>query len=362
MNILYISSKKRWGGVASWMQKTALALNKRGHQVHIVSHPNSKFNEVSKKDLNISPLKLGMEYNPAVILYIVQFIKKNRIDLVVTNLEKEVGIGGIAARLSKIPNIRRIGREDDFNNRFKNKWNHKHLVTKSIVPCNYITKKVVKRAPWLNTDNFTTIYNGRDPEEIDTSDITSLRRSWGITANNFVIGSTSQLLNVKKIDQLIIVFSRLRRKYNFLRLVISGAGKESDNLKELTVKTGINDYVVFPGFTKTPIQTSAAYDIAVLNSSLEGFPNTIVEYFASGRPVVSTDVGGVNEIIKDGFNGSLLKIGDEDALYNKLEILINSKDLREKYSQNAIATLSSRFSEKMMIDQLEDFFMKTISG
>ena len=42
MNILYVSSKKSWGGVVNWMAKTAMALEKRGHNVFIISHPNSR--------------------------------------------------------------------------------------------------------------------------------------------------------------------------------------------------------------------------------------------------------------------------------------------------------------------------------
>ena len=53
MNILYVSSKKRWGGVVSWMQRTALGLEKRGHSIWIISHPRSQFTNSEPKDLKI---------------------------------------------------------------------------------------------------------------------------------------------------------------------------------------------------------------------------------------------------------------------------------------------------------------------
>ena len=54
-----------------------------------------------------------------MIYFIIRFIRKNQIDVMVTNIEKEVIVGGIAARICGIPNIRRVGREDDFNEKLK---------------------------------------------------------------------------------------------------------------------------------------------------------------------------------------------------------------------------------------------------
>jgi hypothetical protein len=51
MNILYVYSKKRWGGVSSWMNKTALGLERKGHNVWILAHPNGRFIKSAPNDL-----------------------------------------------------------------------------------------------------------------------------------------------------------------------------------------------------------------------------------------------------------------------------------------------------------------------
>ena len=360
MNILYISSKKRWGGVISWMENTSRALNKKGHNIWIITHPSSKYtSHVVGRD-RIIVKKLGAEYNPISIVYLVWFIKKKNINIVVTNLEKEVGIGGIAAKICRIPNIRRVGREDDFFNRFKTKWNHEHLVTKSIVPCDDIKEKAKLRAPWLNTDNFTTIYNGRDPQSFTNTEVSNVRAAWGMGKNETVIGITAQLIKVKQVDKLIHVFKDLANGNNAVRLVISGEGREIENLKKLAMSLNLEKKVVFPGFTSNPILTAAGYDIAVLNSKNEGFPNSIVEYFAASKAVVSTNVGGVAEIIEDGVNGFLTKEGDNRDLLLKLKQLVENKNLRDMFSKNAGETLIKKFTEKQMIDHLESYFLQTI--
>jgi glycosyltransferase involved in cell wall biosynthesis len=361
MNILYLSSKKRWGGVVSWMQKSAIGLEKKGHNIFIISHPKSMFTNLSAQSLKIIPYRLGSEYSLLSIFFLVKFIKKNKIDLLVTNLEKEVGIGGIAAKLCKIPNIRRVGREDDFKNKLKNKLNHKHLVTRCIVPCNYVREIVINKYSWLLNSDLITIYNGRNLKIFSKNEIEQIRNSWAVKKNELVIGITSQLLPVKRIVNLISVFAKLVKTHDYIKLVITGTGKEFNNLQKQTLILNVREKVVFPGFTNEPLLTAAGYDIAVLNSSIEGFPNSIIEYLSVGKPVVSTNVGGVNEIIRNGYNGSLITSGDDELLYKKINELIINKKTRELYSKNAFLSIMDIFSEDEMINNIESFFKTQLS-
>ena len=119
--------------------------------------------------------------------------------------------------------------------------------------------------------------------------------------------------------------------------------------------------VIFCGFIENPLQVASAYDIAVSNADFEGFPNTVVEYFAAGRPVVTTDAGGVDEMVKDRENGILVPAGDDELLYEGIALLIENDALRSKLAGNAVKTIEEGFSEDQMIDQLERFFRESIS-
>lgn len=356
LNLLYISSKKKWGGVSSWMEKTALGLSRRGHRIWIVAHPKGRFMRSANRDLNLLPHKLGMDYNPFSILYLLYQIKKKRIDMVVTNIEKEVAIGGMAARLARIPNVRRVGREDDFNQRWKVKWHHRLFVDHCIVPCNLIRDNAVKRAPWLNPEKFITIYNGRNIHTFTSEQINRQRKQWGINSDTCVIGSTSQLSSSKGLEGLIRVFARITTHHPHTRLVITGEGKLKRDLMDLSGKLGIRTLVTFAGFSSDPLQTAAAYDIAVCNSLFEGFPNTVVEYFSAGRPVITTDAGGVTEMARHEDNALLIPCNDEKKLFSNLTRLIQSPHLRSHLGENAVKTIECGFSEKIMLDRLEKFY------
>jgi glycosyltransferase involved in cell wall biosynthesis len=297
-----------------------------------------------------------MDYNPFSILFVIWQIKTKKIDLIVTNIEKEVICGGIAARLARIPNIRRVGREDDFNQKFKVKLHHRLLVDKCIVPCNLVRDQAVLRAPWLDPSRFVTIYNGKNECHFSDDEADRQRAQWGLSKQDFIIGATVQLSESKGLLELIRVFGRLADRYSHIRLVITGEGPLKPSLQNLVKELDLTAKVVFTGFSSRPLLSAAAYDIAVCNSTFEGFPNTVVEYFAAGKPVVTANAGGVAEMARNDYNALLIPCVDEEALSGSLVRLIEFADLRKELSRNARSTIQAGFSEDHMLDRLEAFY------
>jgi len=358
MNILYISAKKGWGGVITWIYRTAAGLGARGHRVWIVSHPASPFTRLAPDEVTLIPKRLGMDYNPAMILFLAAFIKRNRVDLVVTNIQKEVIAGGLAARLCGIPNVRMLGNEHDVNDRVR--WRQQMLVDHTIVPSDTTLKLALKAVSWLEPQRFSTIYAGRDPVTYSEGEIAGLRKRWGIPDGALVFGTTARLTEIKGIDGLIAAFQTVVRSHPGTYLVITGEGPEREQLETSARNLGIRDHVVFAGFSTEPMKTAAAYDVAVLNSSIEGFPYVIVEYMAAGRPVVATDVGGVSEIVRDGKNGLLVAAGDNAGLVRTLLTLQASPGLRRRLGESALETIRAGFSEAIMVERTERLFEQVI--
>jgi glycosyltransferase involved in cell wall biosynthesis len=356
MKILYVSSKKGWGGVVTWMCRTALGLGKRGHTVWMLSHPESRLTRSRPKGISIIPRKLGMDYNPAMIAYLIVFLKRNGVDLIVTNIKKEVVIGGLAARACGIPNVRRIGSHDDLNDRVK--WHQTHLVDHSIVPCNYTLDEAAGRLPWIDKRRYTTIHNGMNPVRTAPGEIADLRRRWGVPGTAVVIGCTCALSTVKGLEGLIEIFAGLAATYRDAFLVLSGEGPEEAALRGMARSAGVEGRVIFAGFTDRPAKAAAAYDIGVLNSAREGFPNAILEYMGAGIPVVSTRVGGIPEILVHQSNGLLIDAGDSAALGESLRLLLDNPDLRKNLGRRAQQTVREGFSEDGMVDRVETLFKK----
>ncbi|MDR2034965.1 MAG: glycosyltransferase family 4 protein [Helicobacteraceae bacterium] len=357
MNILFVTSKKNWGGVTSWMVRTTNGLEARGHQVFIVAARRSLFMQKAPKNLRVFPWKFGFDYNPITIFYIIYLIKKLRVNIVITNIEKEIACGGVAAKLCKIPNIRRVGRHDDFNDaKAKIRFRHERLVTASIAPCDAIFNEAIEHSAWLKKYPITTIYNGKNRVDFSDDEIIRQRAQWNVDSQTIVIGITGRLENEKRVDMAIEAFTISVKNINAnTRLIIVGSGKNESALKELALKLGIIDIVYFAGFTSNPMLAASAYDIALCVSDCEGFPNTIVEYMAQGRAVIATNAGGVNEIIIEGKNGFLINKGDVNALSEKIALLANDSALRKNLGTAAQKHIEEKFNETIMIDRLEIF-------
>ncbi|MDR2152559.1 MAG: glycosyltransferase family 4 protein [Helicobacteraceae bacterium] len=358
MNILYISSKKNWGGVASWMVKTAEGLEQRGHNVFILSARRSQFTQNAPKNLRVIPWKFGSDYSPITIFYIIYLIKKNHIDIIVTNIEKEIACGGIAAKICGIPNIRRVGRHDDFNDsKPKIRFRHAKFITAGIAPCNAIWHEALIHSPWLIDYPFTTIYNGRNRADFAPDMITAQRKEWKADDNTVIIGITARLSREKKIDLAISAYAVALKRINIqTTLVICGRGAMEESLKALSVDLGVTNRICFAGFTTNPQLAASAYDIALSVADNEGFPNSVVEYMAQGCATIATDVGGVKEILIDGENGFLIGKDDKVTLADKIVLLTNDAALRKKLGKAAQKRVAEGFSETMMIDRLEAFF------
>ncbi|MBN1971916.1 MAG: glycosyltransferase family 4 protein [Candidatus Delongbacteria bacterium] len=351
MNILYFSTKKRWGGVVTWMKKTAHGLEAKGYKVFIISHPNCKI--VEDKDLNVVKLKPGFEFNPFTIFKLVYFIKKNKIDLIVTNIRKEVSFGGIAAKICGIPNVRRIGTDTDFDNK---NGKYYSLVDYVISPCQQMIDSVLVKHKYLSNLPMICIYNGRNLLDFNEDDRKTLRKDYKISDNSFVLGVNCQLIKIKNVDGIINVFKKVVNKHPNVVLVIAGTGNLESLLRRRVEDDNLRNSCFILGHTKDAFKLPLIYDISILFSNAEGFSNSVVEYMAASSPVICTDVGGQKEIVINGETGFLIERENEDMLYDRVSELIENPQLREKFVENSRKLMKEKFSEDIMIDKLEKLY------
>jgi glycosyltransferase involved in cell wall biosynthesis len=121
------------------------------------------------------------------------------------------------------------------------------------------------------------------------------------------------------------------------RLVLVGDGPERDSLERLALDLGVADRVEFIGSAPRDVVLSylAGARAAVLSSAWENLPHAAVEALSVGTPVVSTAVGGVPEVVRDGENGLLVPAGDASALAAALQRMLDDDALRDRLAAEA---------------------------
>jgi glycosyltransferase involved in cell wall biosynthesis len=140
-----------------------------------------------------------------------------------------------------------------------------------------------------------------------------------------------RLIETKGVHDLIMAFPDVIKSIPDAKLFIAGYGEQEEELKRLTAELGLTKSVTFLG--KVEKGDVAKYmkssEIYVLPSYSEGFPLTIAEAMSCGLPIITTNVKGLPEIVKDGVNGYIVVPGDHKALTSRISFLL------EKYRGQA---------------------------
>jgi glycosyltransferase involved in cell wall biosynthesis len=138
----------------------------------------------------------------------------------------------------------------------------------------------------------------------------------------------------KDYDVLLRSFAQVRQRIP-CRLIILGTGPLLDHCKQLSRELGIVQDVYFPGFEKNPFKYMRHCTVFALSSKQEGMPGVLIQALALGAPCVATDCPtGPNELIRDGWNGFLVPVGDYERMAERILTLIGNAELRANFSSN----------------------------
>lgn len=155
----------------------------------------------------------------------------------------------------------------------------------------------------------------------------------------------------------IRVLAKLREHRPDATLVIAGQDKGLEvESKRLADELGVSDAVRFPGFLNMESKTREgdAADIFISTNRIDNMPVSVVEACAMGLPVVSTEVGGMADLITNGENGLLVPDNDDERMVEAILALLDDPALAEKLSEQgrALAERSSWIRVKQQLDEV----------
>ncbi len=154
---------------------------------------------------------------------------------------------------------------------------------------------------------------------------------------------SGRLVERKGVSVLLEAWGKLAKDHQDVLLVIVGGGPLEKKLKDQSRELGIEENVKFFGFVNNIGDYLAATDIFVFPSFQEGFPNSVLEAMACGIPVISTKIGGVVDVIRDGENGLLVEPGNVNQLADALKKLISDAEYASTLGKNALKTVRENY-------------------
>ena len=150
-----------------------------------------------------------------------------------------------------------------------------------------------------------------------------------------VFVTAGRLEPVKDQQMMILAFSEFHKLHPDYRLVLFGEGPARDELQNKINSLGLHDSIELAGRTNELWEKIANAEAFLLTSRYEGMSNALLEAMCMGLPVISTKVAGATDLIKDGENGFLINIGDEETLTERMCHLADDSCLRKRIGNEA---------------------------
>jgi glycosyltransferase involved in cell wall biosynthesis len=172
------------------------------------------------------------------------------------------------------------------------------------------------------------------------------RRQWGVKKDERIVFSAGRLSSEKGHSYLIEAVSKiapLPQGWN-LRTIIAGSGPCEEKLKARVVSLGMTQSVEFVGHRSDLRSLFAVADVFALPSLSEGSPNVLLESMAAGVPIVSSNVGGVSELLENRDSAILVAPADADSLKSAILELLTNRQLAHRLAVTAFEKVRARFS------------------
>ncbi|MFN7919155.1 MAG: glycosyltransferase family 4 protein [Bryobacteraceae bacterium] len=146
------------------------------------------------------------------------------------------------------------------------------------------------------------------------------------------------------------------------RLVLVGDGPLRTEMEALARTLGIASRVEFTGERRDVGQLLASSHVFALATNWEGLPISILEALRAGLPVVSSDVGGVNEMVTEGGNGFLVNPGDTPGFAGVLDRLLADSAMRAHMGRASRTRFENEFTSESMIEKTLTVYQGVLSG
>lgn len=172
---------------------------------------------------------------------------------------------------------------------------------------------------------------------------------------DIVFINVARFMKQKNQPLLLEAFARAKAKIPNMKLVFVGDGEQREVLEEKIRELRISDSVILVGNVSNVNEYLAAADVFILSSDYEGLPLSILEAMAAGLPVVSTDVGGVADVVTN--NGILIPLREADRLSTEMIKIATDHKMRYEMGENS-ANNAKQYDSKKFIAQYEALYMK----
>lgn len=346
INILHVSDKlsaanATMHGVSRLLSWWIPRFDPNNFRVKLCSlrHWDAAADHLQKCGIDISCLDRA-KFDPLTLFDLIDIIRRQEIDILHLHGYGATTFGRLAGFFTSTPCIVHEHMYDA-TIPFYQKWMDAFLSR-----CDYqaiavsdSVKDFMVRLRHIPEERVQVIRNGVPFEMFDRFGVRqpqeTLRQRLNIPSEHKIVSIVGRLDPIKGHIYFLQAAQLILRQFNKVTFLVVGDGELMDELRRECRELNISPHVIFTGHCDDVPALLSESDIKVISSLSEGIPMTLFEAMAAGCPVVSTEVGGLGEVIKEGKTGFLVPPQQPSAMAEKILLLLRDEDLLRKIGRLA---------------------------
>lgn len=363
----------RSGGAERNTYFTIKGLDKEKYQVDLVIGGES---EVIPKDLEINVIKINsLKRNINLISEIRAFfklyklIKESGYHLVHTHQSKAGMLGRLSAKMARTPIIVHTLHGPLFYPNLNpiSRWIYQKLekfsarYTDWFISVGEDLKNYYLKAEVGKPEKYSIIRSGmslekfRQAARFSENEIVKIKKRLGPNLGDPIVGMVAALERRKGYQYAIQVAREIVKKHPRVKFLFVGEGNFRSPLEKIVERTGLKDSIIFTGFRKDVERIMACFDILILSSlAREGLPQVLVQGAILGKPIVSFDVFGASELIKE--NGFIVPLKDTKAMIQKIDYLLSDLERAKIIGEKGKNLVNENWEIETMVKKINQLY------
>jgi len=304
-------------------------------------------------------LPRGKRLDPCMIFRVVQLIKKERIDIVMTTLFYADIVGSFAGKVAGVKAVlfweTISAPEWLLKRRF---WLYRIAVRFCdwVIAVSQATARFVEERRKVPPTKIKIIPYGVDLDLFTVGSGVAVRKELGFADKDPVVGTVARIHPQKGHIYLIQAAERIISKFPNVRFVLVGDGELRSSIENEVMAKHLDNHFFFLGFRSDVARLLESFDIFVLPSLYEGMPNVILEAMGCGKPVVATSVDGSKEVVIDGETGLLVPPKNPERLAEAISYLLENRRVAEEFGRRGRERVATFFSLEKQIERFEKLY------
>jgi glycosyltransferase involved in cell wall biosynthesis len=325
----------------------------RGWRVILACQPGGRLLERAREaGIEAMPLAMRGPWDARALLALLRLIRREGVSVVHAHSSVDAWLGGMAARAARVP----VVRTRHVSIPIRRGWNpvYTWLADRVITSGEAVRRLVIEAG--AQPDRVVAIPAGVNLDEFPfRARSEAVAKELGLSRP--VIGSVAMFRGSKGHLHLLDAFVMVRRQHPGARLLLVGEGIRRAWVEGLARARGLAEAVVFTGFRSDVPALLGAMDCFVLASTrTEGVPQSLLQAFAAGVPVVASAVGGVPEVVLDGETGLLAEAQSGESLARAILAVLADPPGAERRAMAARRLVEARFSHHAAVSRLLEVY------